>query len=312
MHRRPPPARAGARRSPPTSGPRCSTRRASPARSGWPPSKFVAKLASEAAKPRHRRRGPGARARREGRRRRTRCSPSSTRSRSRRCGASARRPSSQLDRLGVATVGDLAALRGATLPSPPSAHASGRHLHALANGIDDRGGRARPAGRSRSATRRPSPATTTASTRSSASSCASPTPWRRGCGRTGWPGARSRIKVRFHDFRTITRSATLPAPIDTGPTIVRGRHGAARPGRSHARGAAARASASAAWPTAATRQLTLDDVDRRRSWDDATEAVDAIRARFGADADRPGDAGRARRPPAAASTTTAVGPDEPG
>ena len=29
------------------------------------------------------------------------------------------------------------------------------------------------------------------------------------------------IKVRFHDFRTITRSTTLPSAVDTGPDVVR-------------------------------------------------------------------------------------------
>ena len=29
------------------------------------------------------------------------------------------------------------------------------------------------------------------------------------------------IKVRFHDFRTITRSITLPSAVDTGPDVVR-------------------------------------------------------------------------------------------
>ena len=49
--------------APPDPRRRPRRRRASPARSAWPPSKFVAKLASEAAKPRVGRRGAGARAR---------------------------------------------------------------------------------------------------------------------------------------------------------------------------------------------------------------------------------------------------------
>ena len=90
------------------------------------------------------------------------------------------------------------------------------------------------------------------------------------------------IKVRFGDFRTITRAVTLPAAVDTGPDVVR----------------AATALLERIDPTPgvrllgihvsqlsdhAARQLSLDDVDAP-SWDDATGAVDAIRARFGADA----------------------------
>ena len=84
------------------------------------------------------------------------------------------------------------------------------------------------ASRSRSATRRPSPATSTTARRSSASSCAWPTRWRRGCGRHGLAGPHDHIKVRFHDFRTITRSTTLPHRLDTGPAIRYGRLGAPR------------------------------------------------------------------------------------
>ena len=37
----------------------------------------------------------------------------------------------------------------------------------------------------------------------------------------GVAGRTISIKVRFHDFRTITRSVTLPQPVDTAPAIVR-------------------------------------------------------------------------------------------
>ncbi|MGQ0830136.1 MAG: DNA polymerase IV [Microthrixaceae bacterium] len=90
------------------------------------------------------------------------------------------------------------------------------------------------------------------------------------------------IKVRFHDFRTITRSVTLPSAVDTGPDVVR----------------AASQLLERIDPTpgvrllgihasqlvdGAARQLSLDDLESP-SWDDATGAIDAIRARYGDDA----------------------------
>jgi DNA polymerase-4 len=98
----------------------------------------------------------------------------------------------------------------------------------------------------------------------------------------GVAGRTVSIKVRFNDFHTITRSVTVPAAIDTGPDVVR----------------AASALLERVDPTpgvrllgihvsqlveGAARQLSLDDVDQP-AWDDATEAIDAIRARYGSDA----------------------------
>jgi DNA polymerase-4 len=90
------------------------------------------------------------------------------------------------------------------------------------------------------------------------------------------------IKVRFHDFRTITRSVTLPAAVDTGPVIAR----------------AAKELLDVIDPSSgvrllgvsvsnlmddAARQLSLDDA-AHPGWDDASRAVDDIRRRFGDDA----------------------------
>jgi DNA polymerase-4 len=98
----------------------------------------------------------------------------------------------------------------------------------------------------------------------------------------GFAGRTVTIKVRFHDFRTITRSVTLPTAIDAGPAVAR----------------AAKMLLEQVDPTsgvrllgvsvsqlidAAARQLTLDDIDAP-GWDDATKAIDEIRRRFGDDA----------------------------
>jgi DNA polymerase-4 len=98
----------------------------------------------------------------------------------------------------------------------------------------------------------------------------------------GVAGRTVTIKVRFNDFTTITRSVTLPTAVDTGPDVIN----------------AADQLLERVDPTPgvrllgihvsqlvdhAARQLTLDDVEAP-SWADATGAVDAIRARYGADA----------------------------
>jgi DNA polymerase-4 len=96
------------------------------------------------------------------------------------------------------------------------------------------------------------------------------------------------LKVRFGDFRTITRSTTLAAPVDEGPALAR----------------AARALLAEIDPTpgvrlvgvtasglveSAARQLTFDDADGP-AWHEASGAVDAIRERFGGRAIGPASA----------------------
>jgi DNA polymerase-4 len=85
--------------------------------------------------------------------------------------------------------------------------------------------------------------------------------------------------VRFHDFRTISRSRTLPEAVDSGTVIAR----------------VASDLLTTVDPTAGVRllgvgvgnlteqtahQLTLDDI-AAESWPDADRAVDEIRRRFG-------------------------------
>ncbi len=100
--------------------------------------------------------------------------------------------------------------------------------------------------------------------------------------RSGLAGRTVTIKVRFGDFRTITRSVTLPSAIDTGHDVLRAAsallgHIDPTPGVRllgvHVSQLAERSA----------RQLTFEDVEAP-SWDDATGAVDAIRARYGHDA----------------------------
>lgn len=90
------------------------------------------------------------------------------------------------------------------------------------------------------------------------------------------------IKVRFHDFRTITRSVTLPAAVDTGPAIVR----AAKELLDHvdpSSGVRLLGVSVSNLAEEGARQLSLEEVEHP-GWDDASKAVDDIRRRFGDDA----------------------------
>jgi DNA polymerase-4 len=98
----------------------------------------------------------------------------------------------------------------------------------------------------------------------------------------GVAGRTVSIKVRFIDFRTITRAVTLATAVDTGPDVVRAATGLLEkvdptPGVRLLGIHVSQLSDQSA------RQLSLDDVEAP-SWDDATDAIDAIRSRFGADA----------------------------
>lgn len=96
--------------------------------------------------------------------------------------------------------------------------------------------------------------------------------------RAGLAGRTVQLKLRFADFRTITRSVTLAAPVDTGPVLARAVKdlldavevgvgvrllgvGVTGLSEDHA------------------HQLSFDDPGP--DWDDASRAVDQIRDRFG-------------------------------
>jgi DNA polymerase-4 len=246
---------------------------------GVAPNKFLAKLASEAAKPRVGRRGP---------------EPG--------LGVKVVEPGEELaflhplpvealwgvgpktlerlHALGVRTVADLAALDADTARRSLGA-ASGTHLHALAWGRDERDvvphQRAKSIGHEETFAHDHHRLDTlhhelvrlgdSVATRLRAA---------------GMAGRTVTIKVRFHDFRTITRSLTVPTAIDTGPDVVRAAAGLLEkidptPGvRLLGIHVSQLADQSA-------RQLSLDDVEAP-SWDDATDAIDAIREKFGAQA----------------------------
>jgi DNA polymerase IV len=203
----------------------------------------------------------------------------------------------RLERLGVRTVGDIAALSEATLVSRLGT-AHGRHLSRLANAVDDR------------------PVVPDQAPKSIGHEETFPTDqYDRGplarevvrmadavagrLRRHALVGRTVTLKIRFGDFRTITRSTTAGVALDDGPAIAR----------------AARALLDDVDPTPGVRllgvsvsglvpgggrQLTLDEAAAGPSWREASGAIDAIRSRFGASAIgpassvEPGGAGASR------------------
>jgi DNA polymerase-4 len=97
----------------------------------------------------------------------------------------------------------------------------------------------------------------------------------------GQAGRTVTVKVKFADFQAITRSRTVPEPVDTGAAVaamacelldqVDPTPGVRLLG----------VSASNLGPKQA-QQLSLDDAAPQ--WDEATQAIDDVRRRFGADA----------------------------
>ncbi|HEU5083948.1 MAG TPA: DNA polymerase IV [Acidimicrobiales bacterium] len=98
------------------------------------------------------------------------------------------------------------------------------------------------------------------------------------------------IKVRFGDFTTITRSVTLPQPIATGPAITRAAT-ALLDAVDVAPGVRLFGVGLGNLADDAPQQLSLEDLaggaapdPAGAAWTAVTEAVDAVRARFGDDA----------------------------
>lgn len=88
------------------------------------------------------------------------------------------------------------------------------------------------------------------------------------------------IKVRFHDFATITRSHSLPAVIDDGPGIARAASTLLEQ-VDVSTGVRLFGVSVSNLSTGAARQLSLDEVADSAQWDATTRAIDEVRDRFG-------------------------------
>jgi DNA polymerase IV len=184
----------------------------------------------------------------------------------------------KLQRLGVRTVGDLSQLpEPALVASLGQAH--GRHLHRLAHGVDDRHvvaeQRPKSIGHEETFSRDHHRSDTLQRelVRLADSTAAR-------LRAAGLAGKTVTIKVRFHDFRTITRSVSLAERVDTGPDVLRAASELLER-IDPAPGVRLLGVHVSQLGPGGVRQLRLEEVDQP-GWDGATGAVDQIRARFGA------------------------------
>jgi DNA polymerase-4 len=211
------------------------------------------------------------------------------------------RTEATLTRLGLRTIGDLATTPVATLERALGT-AAGRHLHDLAQGRDERA--VTPDARDRSVGAEHTfdvDVTDGAQLRRELLRGASRTAAR--LRSAGLVGRTVSIKIRFADFRTISRSRTLPEPTDVGQQI----HATAADllaalGLGSRRVRLVGVRVEGLQPVGAhARQLAFDDrpaLARRQ----AEVAADRVARRYGADALRAGSlierAGRRDDPPA--------------
>jgi DNA polymerase-4 len=186
----------------------------------------------------------------------------------------------RLDRLAVHTVGDLAALPLDTVVAALG-QANGRHLHQLAHAVDPRS--VEPDQKLKSVGHEETFAADhhrRDTLRSELVRMADATAAR--LRDSGHGGRTVTLKIRFGDFRTITRSRTVRDPVTSGPAIARVAKELLE-GVDPAPGVRLLGVSVSGLVEGTTRQLSLDDPSGG-AWDDATVAVDRIRARFGADA----------------------------
>ncbi len=192
-----------------------------------------------------------------------------------------------LERLGLKTVGDLAAISERTLARAVG-ESLGTHLHHLARGIDERevvpNEPARSVGSEETFSYDlDSPEEIAREILRLADRTAERLRAKGLCGRT------ITLKVRFSNFRTITRSKTLAAEVDTTPAIyqvARGLFDKLDQDGLRIRLLGVSVSGVIAGPPKRQLELVPDpelSSGTHQRWDDAASAMDSIRRRFGSD-----------------------------
>ena len=183
----------------------------------------------------------------------------------------------KLSRLGVSTVADLARVPLAGLCGAVG-DAHGRHLHELAQGIDRRpvvrDQRAKSIGHEETY---PHDHHTRDTIEPELVRMADAIATR--LRRAGVAGRTLTLKIRFHDFTTITRAATLPEAVDSTPPIARAAK-ALLAGVDPSPGVRLVGLSASGLVEDPVRQLSLDDAADAH-WPEVDVTIDAIRARFG-------------------------------
>ena len=187
----------------------------------------------------------------------------------------------KLERMGVLRVGDLADLPVENLVAALG-RTHGRHLHALANGRDERVVESDRTMKSigHEETFAVDHHRRETLDRELVAFCDAVASRLRA---SGVVGRTVQLKVKFGDFNTITRSQSITVPIDDAPALL----------------SVARELLTSIDPTPGVRllgvsvsnlaplgarQLTLDDAAGGPGWEEASRTIDEIRGRFGADA----------------------------
>ncbi len=184
----------------------------------------------------------------------------------------------RLDRLGVTTVGDLAALSVETLTAAVG-DAAGRHLHGLANGVDDRSvvpdQELKSVGHEETFPRDQHDHEALGQELARLADAVG-----RRLRAQGLAARTVVLKVRFGDFRTVTRSVTLADPVASGHDLTAAASGLLA--ALDVSGGVRLLGVSATGLVAGGQeQLRLD---APADWPEADRAMDRIRDRFGADA----------------------------
>jgi DNA polymerase-4 len=195
----------------------------------------------------------------------------------------------KLDRLAIRTVGELA-----EMPIDALCHAVGdgvgRHLHALAHGRDDRA--VIPRQRAKSIGHEETfPVDLTARDDLDRELVRLADGVAMRLREAGVATRTIVLKVRFGDFRTVTRSVTVPDPVDSGRSLWQTAKELLDQ-LDTAQGVRLLGISGTALVSSGVRQLRLDDDGV--PWSEADGAMDEVRARFGTDAIAPASAlGRA-------------------
>lgn len=185
----------------------------------------------------------------------------------------------KLSRMGVLQVGDLADLPVENLVAALGRN-QGRHLHALANGHDERvvdsDRRLKSIGQEETFARdHRSRATLDPELVAFCDSVASR------LRAAGVVGRTVHLKVKFGDFHTITRSQTVDIPIDDAPALLRSARSLLEQ-VDPAPGVRLLGVSVSGLTDRGSRQLTLDEALDGPGWEQASRTMDEIRDRFGA------------------------------